>query len=149
DISINEPAIELESSQATTGVDADDAEGIAEAAIDRWLAAKRAAYSSERDTSELENAISGQFLSGVQNDMRAAEESGSYVEYTHSSVRILSVSPENAEGADSLTVSAEVTESADGYDAGGRVDYSYTDDVINVTYELVREGDQWLIDRTR
>ena len=146
DLSINEPVIEIESQTATTGVAVDDAQGIAEATINQWLAAKRAAYSSEHDISDLENVVAGQVLRDIQNDVRSSEENGWYVNYTHGDVNVLSVTPENAEGADSLTVRAEVVESADSYDRNGRdPGYSYTDDVVSATYELVRNGDGWVI----
>ena len=145
DISINEPVIELESASSTAGVAADDAQGIAEATISQWLAAKRAAYSSEHDGSGLEDAVTGQVLRDSQNDVRSSKENGWYIDYTHGDVNIVSVSPENAEEADTLTVRAEVTESADIYDQFGRDPASYSEEVVSATYELVREGDQWLV----
>ncbi len=146
DIPLSEPVIELDSSLTGEGVAADDAQGIAEATINQWLTAKRKAYSSEHDTSDLESVATGQVLSATQSDVRSSESNGWYVDYTHGDVKILSVSPDNAEGADQLTVQAEITETADSYDSAGRdPEYSYTDDVVTATYELTREGDRWLI----
>jgi len=146
DVAVNEPVIAIEDPSAAAGVATDDARGIAAATINQWLAAKKSAYSSEHDTSDLENVVTGQVLRATQDNVRFSENSGGYIDYTHGDVRILDVSPENAEGADRLTVQAEVVESADVYDRNGRdPGYSYANDTVSATYELVRDGDQWLI----
>ena len=65
-------------------------------------------------------------------------------------MKVLSVEPEDATDADQLSVEAEVTESATFYEAGQRVDqYSYTDDVVTIGYDLVRQDGQWLIEQFR
>ena len=148
DIEINEPAIEIEpvETSPTAEVAADDASGIAEATINLWLETKREAYAKESNTSNLENVLTGSTLSESLADLRSADEYNWYVDYTHGSVNILSVSPEDATEADELTVEAEITESATVYENDQRSDrFSYTDDVVTVVYTLVREGDQWLI----
>ncbi|MEO1622697.1 MAG: ARC6/PARC6 family protein, partial [Cyanobacteria bacterium J06632_3] len=148
DIEINEPAIEIEpvETSPTAEVAADDASGIAEATINLWLETKREAYAKESNTSNLENVLTGSTLSESLADLRSAEENNWYVDYTHGSVDVLSVSPEDATEADELTVEAEITESATVYENDQRSDrFSYTDDVVTVVYTLVREGDQWLI----
>ncbi|MEL6468496.1 MAG: IMS domain-containing protein [Cyanobacteria bacterium J06623_4] len=152
DIGINEPPIEIEAPEtaATADIPTDDAAGIAEATISRWLETKRAAYSSEHDTSNLENVLTGGALSGSQADLQSSVEDDWYVDYTHGDVQVVSVEPEDATEADRLTVEAEITESAIVYEGGQRSDrFSYTDDVNTFVYDLVREGDQWLIEQIR
>ncbi|MEL6603474.1 MAG: IMS domain-containing protein [Cyanobacteria bacterium J06614_10] len=152
DIGINEPPIEIEAPETATTADiaTDDAAGIAEATISRWLETKRAAYSSEHDTSNLENVLTGGALSGSQADLQSSVEDDWYVDYTHGDVNVISVEPEDATEADQLTVEAEITESATVYEGGQRSDrFSYTEDVNTFVYDLVREGDQWLIEQIR
>ena len=150
DISLAEPPIEIESTDGAADIPADGATGIAEATINSWLETKTAAYAEDGDIGDLNNVLTGTVLSETQQIVRSLQGSDSYVDYSHGAVKILSVDPENAEGADQLTVSAEVTESATAYDRNG-VDntYSYNDDVVVATYELVKEGDQWLIEDIR
>ncbi|MEL6260518.1 MAG: IMS domain-containing protein [Cyanobacteria bacterium J06626_6] len=152
DIEINQPPIEIEAPEttATADIPADNAAGIAEATISRWLETKRAAYSSEHDTSNLENVLTGTALAGSETDLRSSIEDDWYVDYTHGDVKVLSVEPEDATEADKLTVEAEITESAIVYEGGQRSDtYSYTNDVNTFVYDLVQEGDQWLIEQIR
>ncbi len=147
DITINEPAIEIDDLEPAA-LAPDDAEGIGEAAIASWLEAKRMAYGQEYDASELTTALTGNALTGAQSNVRALEADGSYVDYTHGALNILSVEPDSAEGVDNLSIEAEVTESADVYDTSGQKDdvSSYSEDVVGATYKLVREGDRWLIE---
>lgn len=148
DIEINEPAIEVEAEpEATAGVAADDAEGIAEATIGLWLENKRDAYSVERDTSGIEDVLTGQALSGLERDLSSADTDDWYIDYVHENLEILSVDPEDATDAEELFVEAQVRETATVYEGGVRSDvYSYTDDDVAVTYRLVKDdaGD-WLI----
>ncbi|MEL7356959.1 MAG: IMS domain-containing protein [Cyanobacteria bacterium J06560_6] len=150
DLSLNEPPIEIESTGGAADIPADDAMGIAEATVNSWLETKTAAYAEGGDVGELNDVLTGTVLSDAQRILRSLQDSGGYVDYSHGSVRILSVDPENAEDADRLTVSAEVTESATAYDQDG-VDnaYSYSNDVVVATYELVQEDGQWLIEDIR
>ena len=146
DITVNEPAIEVEGLEESAA-SSSDAQSVAEQAVQSWLDAKRAAYGQAYDADSLANVLTGATLSGTQSNVRDLAAEGAYFDYTHSSVNILSVQPDVIEGADSLTVEAEVTESATFYDALGRDDrYSYDDDVVTATYQLVREGDSWLIE---
>ncbi|MGC1219849.1 MAG: IMS domain-containing protein [Phormidesmis sp.] len=148
DITVNEPAIETDELEPASTSTPDDAEGIGEATVMSWLETKRIAYGQEYDASELTTVLTGRALAGAQSNVRALEADGSYVDYTHGTVNILSVDPESVEGADSLSIEAEVTESADVYDASGNQDTasSYGDEVVGATYKLVRDGDRWLIE---
>ncbi|MEL6551976.1 MAG: IMS domain-containing protein [Cyanobacteria bacterium J06621_11] len=146
DITVNEPAIDVEGLESDAA-SSNDAQSVAEETVNAWLDAKRAAYGQDHDAASLADVLAGDTLRGTQNNVRDLAEEGAYFDYTHGAVTILSVQPENIEGADSLTVEAEVTESATFYDVVGRDDrYSYSDDVVVATYNLVREGDSWLIE---
>ena len=150
DIEINQPPIETESPDAAAAPAPADAAGIAEATITQWLETKQAAYASDYDVSGLEDVLTGSALSRSQGKVQTAQADDWYVDYTHGDVKVLSVEPEDATDADQLSVEAEVTESATFYEAGQRVDqYSYTDDVVTIGYDLVRQDGQWLIEQFR
>ncbi len=150
DIGINEPVFDIEESGTAAGVSPDNAAGIAEATITAWLDAKRAAYAEDKDTSSLENVLTGETLRGTLNDVEASKAENWYIDYEHDAVEILSVEPEDATDAESLEVSARVVESRTVYDNGTRSEqFSYTNDPVTVNYELVREGDRWLIASAR
>jgi ARC6-like, IMS domain/DnaJ domain len=147
-VTINEPPIEIKKAEpaAAAAVPADDAKGIAEATINQWLATKKAAYAEAQDTSGLSTVLSGEPLSATQNDLESAKQEGWYIDYSHEPVKILSVEPEDATDADSLSVEAEVNESAEVYEKGQRSDqFSYADEVTTFSYKLVKENDKWLI----
>lgn len=150
DIGINEPIVDIEASSASPSVSADDAAGIAEATVTRWLEAKRAAYAEDKDTSGLDGVLTGQTLSGTISDVEASKVENWYIDYEHGPVEIISVEPEDATDAESLSVVARVTESRRVYDNGTLSDqFSYTNDAVTVNYELVRQGDRWLIESAR
>jgi hypothetical protein len=147
DLTINEPLIEIEATEPTAAaVPAADAKGIAEASISQWLTVKKAAYAKEQDTSGLSGILTGEPLNATQSDLESAKQEGWYIDYTHEPVKIVSVEPADATDADSLSVQAEVGESATVYEDGQRNDqFSYTDDVATFSYKLVRKEDKWLI----
>lgn len=150
DIGINEPVFDLEEAGGSASVSADDAVGIAEATVTEWLDAKRAAYAQDKDTSGLEDVLTGETLRGTLSDVEASKVENWYIDYEHGPVEILSVEPEDATDAESLSVTARVVESRDVYDGGTLSEqFSYTDDSVTVNYELVREGDRWLIESAR
>ncbi|MEM8501681.1 MAG: IMS domain-containing protein [Cyanobacteria bacterium P01_D01_bin.1] len=150
DIGINEPIFDIEDPGSSASVSADDAVGIAEATVTRWLEAKRAAYAENKDTSDLETVLTGETLRGTVNDVEASKVENWYIDYEHGPVEILSVDPEDATNAESLSVVARVIESRDVYDNNTLSEqFSYTDDSVTVNYELVRQGDRWLIESAR
>lgn len=147
DLTLNKPLIDIEKSKSTAAsVPADDAQGIAEATLNQWLTIKKTAYAEEHDTSGLSDVLTDGPLSATQSDVESAKQEGWYIDYTHEPVKIVSVDPENATDAKSLSVQAQITESAAVYENGDRSDrFSYTDDTVTFKYEIVREGDRWLI----
>ena len=150
DLESNEPVVEIEEPGADASVSDDDAASIAEAAITAWLDAKRLAYAETKDTSELENVLTGETLRSTQDDVEASEAENWYIDYDHGVVDISSVEPEDATEAESLNVIARVIESANVYRDGVKSDrFSYTDELVTVNYNLVREGDRWLIKSAR
>ncbi|MGB7086319.1 MAG: ARC6/PARC6 family protein, partial [Phormidesmis sp.] len=97
--------------------------------------------------SDLDSVLAGSALSSAQSDLQSAQSDNWYIDYTHRPVNIVSVEPEDATDADQLSVQAQVTESAEVYEGDQRSEqYSYADDVVTVSYDLVREEGQWLID---
>jgi len=145
DITINEPPIEMvEAEPAAETVAENDAQGIADATISQWLEVKQAAYAAEYDTSGLETVLAGQLLSDTQQIIEEAKRGNVYTEYTYDQpAKILSVVPEDATGADRLTVEAEITEAATIYENGASTE-AYSDSAV-YTYTLIRENDRWLI----
>ncbi|EDX87113.1 DnaJ domain protein [Synechococcus sp. PCC 7335] len=149
DIGINEPVIEVDESGALPNASG-DAASIAEATISAWLDAKRAAYAENKDTSDLEDVLTGEALRGTQGDVEASTSENWYIDYDHDDLEILSVEPENPSEAEPLNVTARVVESATVYSDGTISDrFSYTDELVTVNYDLVREGDRWLIESAR
>jgi hypothetical protein len=146
DIEINQPPVEVPESETAATVPADDAQSIAQATIDRWLATKVKTFSSEYDSSELDSVLTGTALSENQTKLQEAQSGNWYVDYTHDSVKILSVEPTDATDTNKLSVQAEVKETSTFYEDGqptGEADY---DEVVTADYSLVRQGDQWLIE---
>lgn len=147
DVSINEPAIDLSaSSDATAGLPEDDAEGIAEATIERWLEVKRAAYSSSYETGDLDSILTGSALDVTEAKLEDAQARDWYTDYTHGPVEIVSVEPEDATDADALSVQATVEEAGTFFEGGEQLSEGSTDEVVEASYELVKAGDQWLIE---
>lgn len=147
DIEIGKPVIELaDSDDATADIAADDAEGIAKATIERWLEVKRAAYSSSYDTEELDSILTGSALSVTEAKLEDAQARDWYTDYTHGPVEILSVEPEDATDVDTLSVQATVKEAGTFFERGEQLSEGSTDETVTASYELVKEGDQWLID---
>ncbi len=148
DIEINQPAIDIETSDnVTDAVAEDDAAGIAEATINQWLKTKKSSYAQGYDSSGLADVLTGSALDRTEADVSSAEADGWYIDYTHDSVRVLEVEPEDATEADTLSVEAQVSESAEVYRDGELSDeYSYSNDVVTIIYNLVREDGKWLIE---
>ena len=147
DIELNRPAIEpTATGGAIADVPADDAEGIARATIEQWLAVKREAYSSSYETGELDSVLTGSALSATEAKLSDAQANGWYTDYTHGAVEILSVEPEDATDADSLFVEATVQETGTFFEDGQQLDAGSTDEVVSASYELVKSGNRWLIE---
>jgi len=153
DLNVNEPVIEIETVGADTDTEAiapSDAEGIASATIEQWLETKQAAYASDYDTSGLNNILTGPPLNATQNDIEGVKADGTYVEYSSRLVEVFTVDPEDATDADTIVVEAEVEESKDVFQDGAlREEFSYANESVSATYELVRQGDNWLIQDIR
>lgn len=148
DLTINQPVIQLEASENTAAtIPATDAAGIAEATLNQWLEIKRAAYANTPDASELKNILTGPSLDFFEDDVQSAQARNWYINYAHDNVKILSVEPEDASDTDTLSVEAQVSESAEFYQGSQRVDqYSFPNDVVTIRYSLVRRDEQWLIE---
>ncbi len=147
DIEIGKPPIKLsDESDATADMPADDAAGIAKATIDRWLEIKKAAYSSSYETGELANILTGSALSTTAAKLEDAQAGNWYIDYAHGPIEILSVEPEDATDADSLSVQATVKETGTFFENGEQLSDGSTDEVVNASYELVKKGNQWLIE---
>ncbi|MEM6448917.1 MAG: IMS domain-containing protein [Cyanobacteria bacterium P01_D01_bin.105] len=153
DLTLNEPVIEIaeaDVSGETAAPAPDDAEGIARATINQWLEAKKAAYASDYDTSGLNSILTGRPLNATQDDIDLVKSENVYLEFESELVEVLSVDPEDATDADTITVEAEVVESKDVFRNEQLEEVaSYSNDVVSATYELVRQGDNWLIQDIR
>ena len=153
DLSVNEPVIEIETAgdgASNAEIAPSDAEGIAQATIEQWLETKQAAYASDYDTSGLNNILTGAPLNATQNDIEGVKADNTYVEFNSRLVEILTVDPEDATEADAIVVEAEVEESKDVFRNGEIQDaFSYSNETVTATYELVRQGENWLIEDIR
>lgn len=147
DIEVNQAPIETEVVEATPTAAPDDAAGIAKATIEKWLEAKTAAFSKTYDASEVDGVLTGTALSDVEEKLQGAQRDNWYADYTHGSVEIVSVEPEDATDADRLSVQAEVKEGAAFFEGDQPTEEYDYDQVITADYELVRQEGQWLIER--
>ncbi|MEO1741555.1 MAG: ARC6/PARC6 family protein, partial [Cyanobacteria bacterium J06629_9] len=82
-------------------------------------------------------------LTRWQEEARRAQNNGVVGEYTHE-LEVTSVSPDDLT-ANELTVEANVREKADFYIYGTLDSSASYDDQLSMEYQLVRQGDRWLV----
>jgi hypothetical protein len=142
-LEVTQPVIELPAGEFQNSADEQDVNAIATTAIETWFAAKAAALGANHNTEQLQSILSEPALSRWLRQARESEVNGWNAEYKHS-LKIDAVEPDDPT-ADALTVRATVSETANFYQNGildGNASY---DEVLDMQYELIREGDQWLI----
>ena len=111
--------------------------------VETWLASKSAAFGKQHQIGELNNILAEPLLTTWRDRASAYQQDNTYRDYEHQlTVRSAKVDPNNSERA---TVEAEVREVAKHYQAGQLDDTLSYDDNLLVRYQLVRQGEKWLI----
>lgn len=111
--------------------------------IEQWLTSKSAALGKEHQIEQLNKVLAEPLLSTWRESAAAYQQDNSYREYQHQIImRSAKIDPQDANKA---TVEAEIKEVAQHYQSG-QLDQtqSYNDDLL-VRYQLIRQGDNWLI----
>ena len=111
--------------------------------IQTWLDSKSAAFGEEYKIEELNKILAPPLLATWRDRAAAYQQGKFYREYEHKiTMRSAKVDPSDSKKA---TVEAEVKEVAKHYE-GGKLDSSQSyDDNLLVRYQLVLQGDKWLI----
>ena len=111
--------------------------------IQQWLSSKSAAFGKEHKIERLEDILAEPLLATWRDRATAHQQSNSYREYDHRvTMRSAKVDPNNPKKA---VVEAEVKEVAKHYQAGQLDSAQSYDDNLLVRYQLVLQGENWLI----
>jgi curved DNA-binding protein CbpA len=116
---------------------------IAQQTIQKWLDSKAAAFGNQHQIDQLNTILTAPILSQWRTRAQDYKQSNAYRQYQHElKVRSATANQQNPSQA---VVEAEVREVAQHYQ-GGQLDRSQSyDDKLLVRYDLVRQGEQWLI----
>ncbi|MEM8780304.1 MAG: IMS domain-containing protein [Cyanobacteria bacterium P01_G01_bin.49] len=109
--------------------------------IETWLSSKSQAFGKEYKTESFEPILTDPLLSQWQNRAQRLQEAQDYWTYQHQ-VDIKSLQP-NENNPNQAIVEANVQEAGKFY-RQEKISRSYDDNLI-VRYDLVRQGDRWLI----
>ncbi|MDJ0659851.1 MAG: IMS domain-containing protein [Crocosphaera sp.] len=113
----------------------------AQQVIETWLSTKSQAFGKNHEIESLSQILANPLLSRWQKQARQLENNQNYWTYQHD-VKVDSFNPSQS-NPNQAVVDANVQESAQYYQQG-RISRSY-DDNLRVRYDLVRQGDRWLI----
>lgn len=113
----------------------------AQQVIETWLSSKSQALGKNHEIESLSKILANPLLSRWQRQAQQLERSQNYWTYQHN-VKVNSFNPSQS-NPNQAVVDANVQELAQYYQRG-RVSRSY-DDNLRVRYDLVRQGDRWLI----
>ncbi|MCZ8249073.1 MULTISPECIES: IMS domain-containing protein [unclassified Microcystis] len=143
-ISLNTPILEIPSANAEVmeGIPLD--KETAKETIQAWLAAKSAAFGSEHQKEQLKEVLTGSALELWQT-RAAALQGNNYRHYDHQ-VEVRAVT-NNAKNPNLATVEAIVNEKTMYFENGKEI--SSDNESSDVRYDLVRQGDKWLIEKTQ
>ncbi len=144
-IAVDQPAIELPPKK-TQPVAAKPEVTFAEQSqqvIEDWLSSKSAAFGKKYQINQLNNILAEPLLSTWRDRATAYQAGNFYREYEHNlTMRSATVNPSDRNKA---TVEAEVQEIAKHYQSGKLDNAQSYDDNLLVRYQLVRQGEKWLI----
>jgi hypothetical protein len=145
-ISLNTPILEIPSASAEVMEGTPLSKETAQETIQAWLGAKSAAFGSEHQKEKLNEVLTGSALEIWQTRAAALQE-GNYWRYDHQ-VDVRSVT-NNIKNPNVATVEATVNEKAMYFHNGKEIVNRSYNDSLNVRYDLVRQGDKWLIQKTQ
>jgi curved DNA-binding protein CbpA len=115
----------------------------AERVVRDWLATKAQAFGSTHQIDRLKTILLPPLLSQWQKRAEAAKVAKAHMQYKHS-IKVRSVKFD-AQKPNAATVEAQIKEVARNYLAGKANKANSYDDTLNVRYELVKQGDRWMI----
>jgi hypothetical protein len=115
-------------------------------AIQGWLTSKSAAFGKEHQIDSLNSILAEPLLTTWRDRAKTYQQENIYREYRHEIiVRSAKIDPQDQNKA---TVEAEVKETAKHYQSGQLDNAQSYDDNLLVRYQLVRQGEKWLIQAT-
>jgi hypothetical protein len=145
-ISLNTPILEIPSANAEVMERTPLDKETAKETIQAWLGAKSAAFGSEHQKEPLKEVLTGSALE-IWQKRAAALQGNNYWRYDHQvDVRSVTNNPKNPNLA---TVEAIVNEKAMYFDNGKEIVERSYNESLKVRYDLVRQGDKWLIEKTQ
>lgn len=113
--------------------------------IQNWLNSKSAAFGQEHQIDQLNEILAEPLLTTWRDRAVTYQAENLYREYQHQiTMRSATVDPNNQNKA---TVEAEVQEVAKHYQSGQLDDTQSYNDNLLVRYQLIREGEKWLINQ--
>ncbi|MFM6405223.1 MAG: ARC6/PARC6 family protein, partial [Microcystis sp.] len=145
-ISLNTPILEIPSANAEVMEGNPLGKETAKETIQAWLAAKSAAFGSEHQKEQLKEVLTGSALE-IWQKRAAALQGNNYWRYDHQ-VDVRSVT-NNAKNPNLATVEATVNEKAMYFHNGKEIVNRSYNESLNLRYDLVRQGDKWLIEKTQ
>ena len=111
--------------------------------IQTWLSSKSAAFGKEHQIDQLNKILAEPLLTTWRERAIAYQQENSYREYEHQvTLRSAAINPNNQNQA---TIEAEVKEVAKHYQSGNLDNTQSYDDNLLVRYQLLRQGEKWLI----
>ncbi len=144
-IAISDPAIELPTAKSVVAKPKLTFTEKSQQVVEKWLSSKSAAFGKEHQIPELNNILAEPLLTTWRDRATAYKEGDFYREYQHQiKMRSAKVDPSNPNKA---TVEAEVKEVAQHYQSGQLDNTQSYDDNLLVRYQLVRQGEEWLIQK--
>ena len=142
-IAISDPAIELPPAKPVVAKPKLTFTQKAQQVVEKWLSSKSAAFGKEYQISELNSILAEPLLTTWRDRATAYQAGDFYREYQHQiKMRSAKVDPNNPNKA---VVEAEVKEVAQHYQSGQLDNTQSYDDNLLVRYQLVRQGEKWLI----
>lgn len=145
-ISLNTPILEIPSASAEGMEGTPLSKETAQETIQAWLGAKSAAFGSEHQKEKLKEVLTGSALE-IWQKRAAALQGDNYWRYDHQ-VDVRSVT-NNVKNPNLATVEATVNEKAIYFHNGKEIVNRSYNESLNVRYDLVRQGDKWLIQKTQ
>ncbi|TRU32748.1 MAG: DUF4101 domain-containing protein [Microcystis aeruginosa Ma_MB_F_20061100_S20] len=145
-ISLNTPILEIPSANAEVMERTPLDKETAKQTIQAWLVAKSAAFGSEHQKEPLKEVLTGSALE-IWQKRAAALQGNNYWRYDHQvDVRSVTNNPKNPNLA---TVEAIVNEKAMYFHNSKEIVERSYNESLKVRYDLVRQGDKWLIEKTQ
>ncbi len=149
-LSIEEPLVSISPGETESGVlekpkilDAT----IAKKIVETWLSSKSAAFGNQHNIDQLNKILAPSLLSLWRARALHYKRNNIYRQYQHT-VKIRSVNF-TEDKPNQATIEAEVKETAKHYQQGKLNSAQSYDDNLLVRYQLIRQGESWLINKSK